>query len=134
MNPESGVDGPAESPPQGLPAAIGDFTSSVTRVCRAFAGLFGFEAREGGWHVLQLALLAVAVLFAIAFAYLFLLLGVAFAVVGSLGGGWTGVLLALFIFHVLLAVGCLLVLRSCIQRPFFPGLRRILRQEFEQRS
>jgi urea transporter len=134
MDPESGAEPSASAQPPGLSAAAGDFSSSLTRFLAALAGLFGFEAREAGYQLLILLLLFVAAVVAVVFAYFFLLLGVTFFVVGWLGGGWTAVLLGLFAFHVVLAAICVVFLRSGGRRPFFPGVRQLVRSQVEKMS
>jgi uncharacterized membrane protein YqjE len=132
MNPAPGAERPATPEPPGLSAAAGNFASSVSRYLQAFSGLLGLELRETGLQALILALLAVAAIVALVFAYLFLLLGATIALVGWLGGGWIAALLGLFVLHLALAAVLLLVLRAKARRPLFSGTREALRREVER--
>ncbi len=134
MNRVTGADHPL--PPEGpdLPEASRGFASAAVRFLQALTGLFGLELRETGGHALALAALAVGVIVAGVFAYLFLLLAIVVALTTWLGGGWLAVMLVLFIFHLLMAVGLVLALRSRANRPLFAGTREALRHEMERLS
>lgn len=135
MNASPGADR-GEEPPEtpGLQVAAGAFSSALVRFLQALTGLLGLELRETGGQALLLGALAVAVVVAAVFAYLFLLLGVTMLIVGWLGGGWLAALFGLCLFHVLLAVILVLVLRGRAVKPLFPGTREALRREMERLS
>jgi uncharacterized membrane protein YqjE len=135
MNASPGADRGEEEPePPGLSAAGGAFTAALVRFLQALTGLFGLELREMAAHALVLGALAVAVLVAAVFAYVFLLLGVTMLIVGWLGGGWIAALFGLFLIHFILAVVLVLVLRGRAVRPVFPGTRAALRREGQRLS
>jgi uncharacterized membrane protein YqjE len=135
MNASPGADRSEEVPESpGLPAAAGALTSALVRFLQALTGLFGLELRETGAQALVLGALAVAVIVAAVFAYLFLLIGATMLIVGSLGGGWIAALFGLSIFHLLLAAVLVLVLRHRAARPLFPGTREALRREVRKFS
>ncbi len=135
MNASPGADRSEEVPESpGLQAAAGAFSSALVRFLQALTGLFGLELRETGAQALVLGALAVAVIVAAVFAYLFLLLGVTMLVVGWLGGGWLAALFGLCLFHVILAVILVLVLRGRAVKPLFPGTREALRREVQRLS
>jgi hypothetical protein len=134
MHPSSGADRPASSEPPGLSAAASEFSSSAIRFCRALAGLFGLEMRESGWHALVLVALALGLLLALVFSYVFLLTAAGLAVVKVFGAGLIPTALALGLMHVIVAVVLVLVLRARIKRPLFPGTREAMRREVERLS
>jgi uncharacterized membrane protein YqjE len=135
MNATPGADRPEESPePPGLHAAAGAFSSSLVRYLQALTGLFGLELRETGTQALLLGSLAVAFIVAAVFGYLFLVLAVTMLLVGLLGAGWIVALFGLCVFHVLLAVILVLILRSRAVKPLFPGTREALRREVQRLS
>lgn len=135
MNASPGADRPEEVPEApGLQAAAGAFGSALVRFLQALTGLIGLELRETGTQALVLGGLAVAVIVAAVFAYLFLLLGATMLVVGWLGGGWLAALFALCLFHVIVAVVLVLVLRRRAVKPLFPGTREALRREVQRLS
>ena len=135
MNASSGGNQPGDMPePPGLQAAAGAFSSSLVRYLQALTGLFGLELRETGLQALLLGSLAVAFIAAAVFGYLFLVLGVTMLLVGWLGGGWLVALFGLCLFHVLLAVILVLVLRARAAKPLFPGTREALRREVQRLS
>jgi len=135
MNVTPGGDRPGETtePPR-LQAAAGQFSSSLVRYLQALTGLFGLELRETGLHALLLGSLAVAFIAAAVFGYLFLVLGVTMLLVGWLGGGWLAALFGLCVFHLILAVALVLVLRGCAGKALFPGTREALRREVQRLS
>lgn len=130
----TGADNPLPPDEAGLPDAVRSFVSAAVRFLRALTGLFGLELRETGGHALALAGLAVAVIVAGVFAYFFLLLAIVLALTNWLGGGWLAVMLILFVFHLLLAVGLVLAMRNYASRPIFPGTREAMRREMEKLS
>ena len=133
MNASSGADRGEEVPETpGLPAAAGAFNSALVRFLQAFTGLLGLELRETGAQALLLGALAVAVIVAAVFAYLFLLLGVTMLIVGWLGGGWLAALFGLCLFHAFLAAVLVLILRGRAVKPLFPGTREALRREMQR--
>lgn len=135
MNASPGADRSEEVPESpGLHAAAGAFSSVLVRYLQALTGLFGLELRETGAQALVLGALAVAVIVAAVFAYLFLLLGVTMLLVGWLGGGWLAALFGLCLFHVIVAVILVLVLRRRAVKPLFPGTREALRREVQRLS
>ena len=135
MNTSPGADRPEEQPqPPGLHAAAGAFSSSLVRYLQALTGLFGLELRETGIQALLLGSLAVAFIAAAVFGYLFLVLGMTMVLVGWLGGGWLAALFGLCLFHVLLAVVLVLILRGRAAKPLFPGTREALRREVQRLS
>lgn len=135
MNASSGGNQPGDMPePPGLPAAAGAFSSSLVRYLQALTGLFGLELRETGLQALLLGSLAVAFIAAAVFGYLFLVLGVTMLLVGWLGGGWLVALFGLCLFHVLLAIILVLILRGRATKPLFPGTREALRREVQRLS
>lgn len=134
MNRVTGADQPLPPEEPSLPDAARDFVSAAVRFLQALTGLFGLELRETGGHALVLAGLAVAVIVAGVFAYLFLLLAVVVAFTTWLGGGWLAVMLAMFVLHLLLAVALVVLLRNRASRPLFPGTREAMRREMERLS
>jgi uncharacterized membrane protein YqjE len=135
MNASPGADRPEEVPETpGLPAAAGAFNAALVRFLQALTGLLGLELRETGAQALLLGALAVAVIVAAVFAYLFLLLGATMLLVGWLGGGWLAALFGLCLFHVILAVVLALVLRGRAAKPLFPGTREALSREMHRLS
>ena len=135
MNASPGADRSEEVPETpGLQAAAGAFSSALVRFLQALTGLFGLELRETGAQALVLGALAVAVIVAAVFAYLFLLLGVTMLIVGWLGGGWLAALFGLCLFHVIVAVILVLILRGRAVKPLFPGTREALRREVQRLS
>jgi uncharacterized membrane protein YqjE len=135
MNASPGADRPEEVPETpGLQAAAGAFNSALVRFLQALTGLLGLELRETGAQALVLGLLGVAIIVAAVFAYLFLLLGATMLLVGWLGGGWLAALFGLCLFHLVLAVILLLVLRGRAVKPLFPGTREALRREMQRLS
>ncbi|MFZ9932449.1 MAG: phage holin family protein [Chthoniobacterales bacterium] len=134
MHPSPGAERPASPEPPGLSAAASDFSASAIRFSRALTGLFGLELRESGWHALLLAALALALLLALVFGYVFLLLAAGLAVVESFGAGLIPTALGLGLLHVAAACALVLVLRARIKRPLFPGTREAVRREVERLS
>lgn len=134
MSPAPGADHPATPESPGLQAAAGDFAAAAVRFARALTGLFGLELRETGAQAMVLGLLAVGVILACVFSYLFLLLGATILLAGWFGGGWIYALLALFAVHAMLAIALALVLCRRARRPLFPGTREALRREVERIS
>lgn len=134
MHPSSGADRPASPEPPGLSTAASEFSSSAIRFCRALTGLFGLEMRESGWHALVLVALALGLLLALVFGYLFLLLAAGLAVVKAFGAGLIPTAVVLGLAHVLVAIVLVLVLRARIKRPIFPGTREAMRREVERLS
>ena len=134
MQSSPGADQPASPEPPGLSAAASDFTASAIRFSRALTGLFGLELRESGWHALVLTALAIGLLLALVFGYVFLLLAAGLAVVKVFGAGLIPTALGLGLFHVLIALVLVLVLRARIKRPLFPGTREAVRREAERLS
>lgn len=135
MNPPSGGNTSGATPEApGLQAAAGAFSSSLVRYLQALTGLFGLELRETGLQALLLGSLAVAFITAAVFGYLFLVLGVTMLLVGWLGGGWLAALFGLCLFHLILAVLLVFILRGCAAKPLFPGTREALRREVERLS
>ena len=132
MHPSPGADQSASPEPPGFSAAASDFSKSAIRFSRALTGLFGLELRESGWHALALCALAIGLLLALVFAYVFLLLAAGLAVVQTFGAGLIPTALVLGLVHVLAAVVLVLVLRSRIKRPLFPGTREAVRREVER--
>jgi uncharacterized membrane protein YqjE len=106
----------------------------LVRFLQALTGLLGLELRETGAQALVLGLLGVAIIVAAVFAYLFLLLGATMLLVGWLGGGWLAALFGLCLFHLVLAVILVLVLRGRAVKPLFPGTREALRREMQRLS
>ena len=104
------------------------------RFGRALSGLFGLELRESGWHALGLLALALGLLLALFFAYLFLLLAAGLAIVGVFGAGLVPTALVLGLLHGLAAVILLLILRTRIKHPLFPGTREAVRREMERHT
>ena len=134
MQSSPGADQPASPEPPGLSAAASDFTASAIRFSRALTGLFGLELRESGWHALVLTALGIGLLLALVFGYVFLLLAAGLAVVKAFGAGLIPTALGLGLFHVLIALVLVLVLRARIKRPLFPGTREAVRREAERLS
>ena len=134
MHPSSGADRPASPEPPGLAAAADEFSSSAVRFCRALTGLFGLEMRESGWHALGLAALALGLLLALVFGYIFLLLAAGLAVVKTFGAGLIPTALVLGLLHVVAAIVLVLVLRARIKHPLFRGTREAVRREVERLS
>lgn len=134
MDSSPGADRPAPPEHIGLSAAASDFTSSAARFARAFSGLLGLELRESGAHALLLAGLALALLLALVFGYLFLLLASGLMVVKLFGAGLFPTVLVLGLVHVVAAVVLLLVLRARIRQPLFPGTREAVHREIERLS
>ena len=134
MQPPAGGDRAASPEPPGLSAAASEFSSSAIRFTRAFTGLLGLEMRESGWHTLALASLALGFLLALVFGYIFLLLAAGLAVVEVFRAGLIPTALVLGLLHVFVAVLLLLVLRSRIKRPLFPGTRQAVQREVERLS
>jgi uncharacterized membrane protein YqjE len=135
MNASPGADRDEEVPETpGLQAAAGAFNSALVRFLQALTGLLGLELRETGAQALVLGLLGVAIIVAAVFAYLFLLLGATMLLVGWLGGGWLAALFGLCLFHLVLAVILVLVLRGRAVKPLFPGTREALRREMQRLS
>jgi urea transporter len=108
--------------------------ASAARFFRALTALFGLELRETGAQALWLGSLAVALIVACVFAYLFLLLGVSMALANWLGGGWMGVLLGLFGFHLIMAGVLLGLLLRWARQPLFPGTREAIQREVDKLS
>ena len=134
MHPSPGADRPASPEPPGLSVAASEFSSSAVRFFRALTGLFGLEMRESGWHALVLAALAVGLLLCLVFGYFFLLLAAGLAVVENFGAGLIPTALSLGLLHVAAAILLVLVLRSRVKRPLFPGTREAVRREMERLS
>lgn len=134
MDSSPGAGRPASPEPPGLSSAAADFSSSAVRFLRALTGLFGLEMRESGSHALVLFALAVGLLLALVFGYVFLLLAAGLVVVKAFGAGLIPTALALGLLHVVLAVILVLVLRSRVKRPLFPGTREAVRREVERLS
>lgn len=134
MHPSPGADRPAAPEPPGLSAAASEFSSSAVRFLRALTGLFGLEMRESGWQALVLTALALGLLLALVFGYIFLLLAAGLAVVKAFGAGLIPTLLMLGLLHVFAAIVLVLVLRSRVKRPLFPGTREAVRREVERLS
>lgn len=134
MQSSPGADQPAPPEPLGLSGAASDFTASAIRFSRALAGLLGLELRESGCHALVLSVLAIGLLFALVFGYVFLLLAAGLAVVKVFGAGLAPTVLGLGLFHVVVAVVLVLVLRARLKRPLFPGTREAVRREAERLS
>jgi hypothetical protein len=134
MQSSPGAEQPASPEPPGLSAAASDFTASAIRFSRALTGLFGLELRESGWHALVLTALGIGLLLALVFGYVFLLLAAGLAVVKAFGAGLIPTALGLGLFHVLIALVLVLVLRARIKRPLFPGTREAVRREAERLS
>jgi len=134
MHPSPGADRPASPESPGLAGAAREFSSSAVRFCRALTGLFGLEMRESGWHALGLIALALGLLLALVFGYVFLLLAAGLAVVKAFGAGLIPTALVLGLLHVLAAIVLVLVLRARIKRPLFPGTREAVRREVERLS
>lgn len=134
MQSSPGADQPASPEPPGLSGAASDFSASAIRFFRALTGLFGLELRESGCHALVLAALGIGLLLALVFGYVFLLLAAGLAVVKAFGAGLIPTALGLGIFHVLIALVLVLVLRARVKRPLFPGTREAVRREAERLS
>lgn len=134
MHPSPGAERPASPEPPGLAAAASEFSSSAIRFSRALTGLFGLEMRESGWHMLALSALSLGFLLALVFGYIFLLLAAGLAVVNVFGAGLIPTALVLGLVHVAVAIVLLLVLRSRIRQPLFPGTREAVRREVERLS
>ena len=134
MDSSPGAGRPASPEPPGLSAAAAECSSSAFRFSRALTGLFGLELRESGCHALVLTALAVGLPLALVFGYLFLLLAAGLAVVKAFGAGLVPTALALGLLHLLAAVVLLLLLRSRVSRPLFPGTREAVRREVERIS
>lgn len=134
MHPSPGAEHPASPETPGLAAASSEFFSSAIRFSRALTGLFGLELRESGWHVLALSALSLGFLLALVFGYVFLLLAAGLAVVKVFGAGLVPTALVLGIVHVAAAIVLVLVLRSRIKQPLFPGMREAVRREVERLS
>jgi hypothetical protein len=134
MHSSPGADRPASTEQPGLSAAASEFSSSAIRFSRALTGLFGLEMRESGCHALVLAALALGLLLALVFGYIFLLLAAGLAVVKVLGAGLVPTALVLGLLHVLVAAVLALVLRARIKRPLFAGTREAVRREVERLS
>ena len=134
MHSSPGADQPGSPELPGLSAAASDFTASAVRFSRALTGLFGLELRESGCHALVLAALAIGLLLALVFGYVFLLMAAGLAVVKAFGAGLIQTALALGLLHVLAAVVLVFVLRSRVKQPLFPGTREAVRREAERLS
>jgi hypothetical protein len=134
MDSSPGAGRPASPETPGLSAAASEFSSSAVRFSRALTGLFGLELRESGCHALVLAALALGLLLALVFGYVFLLLAAGLAVVKAFGAGLIPTALGLGLLHILVAAVLLLVLRSRVTRPLFPGTREAVRREVERIS
>lgn len=134
MQSSPGADQPASPEPPGLSGAASDFSASAIRFFRALTGLFGLELRESGCHALVLAALGIGLLLALVFGYVFLLLAAGLAVVKAFGAGLIPTALGLGIFHVLIALVLVLVLRARVKRPLFSGTREAVRREAERLS
>ena len=135
MSTSPGADRSEQDPEgPGLHAAAGAFNSALVRYLQALTGLLGLELRETGTQALVLGALAVAVIVAAVFAYLFLLLGATMLIVGLLGGGWLTALFGLSAFHLVLAVVLIFILRGRAVKPLFPGTREALRREMQRLS
>ena len=134
MHSSPGADRPASPEPPGLSEAASEFSSSAVRFSRALTGLFGLELRESGWHALILAALALGLLLALVFGYVFLLLAAGLVVVHAFGAGLIPTALVLGLLHVVVAVVLVLVLRVRMKRPLFPGTREAVRREVERLS
>ena len=134
MQSSPGADQPASPEPPGLSGAASDFSASAIRFSRALTGLLGLELRESGSHALVLTALGIALLLALVFGYIFLLLAAGLAIVKAFGAGLMPTLLGLGLFHVLVAVVLVLVLRVRVKRPLFPGTREAVRREAERLS
>lgn len=131
MRAPSGAEPPAAPEEPGLSEAAGDFAGAANRYLRALTGLLGLELRESGAHALLLITLGVGFIIACTFAYLFLVTAVSVLLALWLGCGLPAVLVGLFVFHLLLAIALLLVLRWRARQPMFPGTREALRREFD---
>lgn len=90
--------------------------------------------RESGWHALVLVALALGLLLALVFGYVFLLMAAGLAVVKVFGAGLIPTAVALGLTHVIVAIVLILVLRARIKRPLFPGTREAVRREVERLS
>lgn len=134
MDSSTGADRPEAPEPVGLSDAASEFSASAVRFTRALTGLFGLELRESGVHTLVLVALAAGLLLAAVFAYVFLLLAAGLAVVAAFGAGLVPTALVLGLLHVMVAVALVLVLRSRLRRPLFPGTREAVRREMERLS
>ena len=134
MQSSPGADQPASPEPPGLSGAASDFSASAIRFFRALTGLFGLELRESGCHALVLAALGIGLLLSLVFGYVFLLLAAGLAVVKAFGAGLIPTALGLGIFHVLIALVLVLVLRARVKRPLFSGTREAVRREAERLS
>lgn len=132
--PASGAEHSAPPEAVDLPAAAAGFTSSGVRYLSLLAGLFGLELRETGHRAIVLGILAVAFISACLLAYLFLLIGLTIVLAGWLGGAWGATLLALFVFHIVLAAVLFFVLLRRARRPLFPGTCEAIRREAQKFS
>ena len=115
----------------GLAQNLSSLASAAIAYVQARAGLVGLEAREAGRHYLRVLLLAAAGAVLLLFAYLLLLVGLAFLAATMFGVDWLWVCLGLGAVHLAAAAAALLLVLHRIKQGVFPATMAELNKDRE---
>jgi uncharacterized membrane protein YqjE len=121
--------GPASTETHGISAEALRLFGSLTRHLQALVALAGLEGREAGGAYLRGAIALGAALFFAAFAYVFLLLTVAFALDHFAHVDWVWIALGIGVFHVLGALIAAAIMKKNFTTPVFRGTAEEIRRD-----
>lgn len=127
----------ATPPPTAGPEAGGGIAAELSRLagaigshCQALAALASLEGKEAAWHYLRIVIAIGAGLVFAVFAYLLLLLFVAFLAATIFHLSWIWICLGLGLLHVAGVACCALYAKSRLRRSVFTATAAELRRDF----
>jgi uncharacterized membrane protein YqjE len=123
--------GDAHGVPRGLAASFLSLWGSAGRHIQSIVELAGLEGREALALYLRLAVMLGAALVFGVFAYVLVLLFVAFLVSSIFGVAWLWILLALAVVHILVAAVCANHVRCHMRTAVFAATRSELKKDFD---
>ncbi len=120
--------------PAGHAGLLNNFVSLANSLAGFFEARVTLFARESKGALLHLLLLAGALMMALVLigsGYVFLVVGLIFAIAHALGVGWVSVALCIAALHFLLAIICVIFARAQFTKPMFRDSLQELKKDRE---
>ena len=118
------------SPPRGLPQQFARVFGTLSGHIQSLAELASLEGREAVARYVRMAIALGVGLLMLLFGYLFLVLFAAFAIATLGGVAWMWVALGMAVFHGIVAIVCVVYVKSTFRKPILTATREELRKDF----